>query len=153
MKRALAILVGVAALAGCGGAHVSVGVVPPPYVSPDTKAIRMARKSNMELFRIFPREAGKRACAIPAGSPRWTVKGTCESSTYNPPLMNLEPECYPTIVVFRESWGSRHSASWEVPVGGTEVGELPDVGCSRPSAGTSEHHGERPPQMGFAQAG
>lgn len=133
MKRVLAVLIGVVGLAGCGGAvHVSsVPVSVPAYVSPEAWGIHAARASNIDLFRSFPAELAKRACAIPVGSGGRALKGVCETSYFEGVSRG---RCGLEIVTVRETWGLGHSSSWEVP-----------VSCS---AGTAQHRGERPPQAG-----
>jgi hypothetical protein len=133
MSCALAVLVGVVALAGCGAGHIHVSSVPvstPTLPNPNAAIIQAARASNADLFRIFPAELAKRTCAIPVGSTGETLKGTCETSYY---AGVMRGQCDSELVTFRETWGLRHSSSWDVPVSCTD-------------GGTAVHHGERPPQ-------
>jgi hypothetical protein len=120
MKRAaLAVLVAAVVTAGCGGGAKHVHALGGGHVRHslrnDTNAeIHAARRSDIELFRIFPARPAHKACAIPdGGMSAVKLRGSCRTSVTYPSEHGRYEEAF---VRFRESWGIGHASSWTVIV-------------------------------------
>ena len=121
-------LLAVAALAGCGSG-VTRNVLP---VSPTTREIQAARRTDASLFSIFPGFPGAIRCRIPngAGLASHPLHGTCATRVHARGSQQV-------AVVFRERWG-RHTSAWTI------VKRLPG-----PKVKATHLSGEVAPQMRY----
>jgi hypothetical protein len=132
------------ALAGCGGSHhravKSAPLRPAERSTLLQSEIRAARRSDAQLFSIFPRRPRAQRCAIPLieGLRESHLGGTCRTSVPHPVTHGPYAEAF---VTFRESWRGRYS-SWalivRLPAGKVVATQL---------------HGEPAPQLRYATDG